>query len=88
MPSKTDRIEVRTDAATGDLIRRGADLAHTSTSQFVVDAARDRAEALVARADVTLMPAAQFDALMASLDHPTPMPVLRRAAERPRRFKA
>jgi uncharacterized protein (DUF1778 family) len=88
MATKTDRLEVRTDAETGDLIRRGAALAHTSTSQFVVDAARDRAEVLVARADVTLMSAAQFDALMASLDHPTPMPALQRAAERPRRFKA
>jgi uncharacterized protein (DUF1778 family) len=88
MATKTDRIEVRTDTETGDLIRRGAELAHSSTSQFVIDAARDRAETLVARADVTLMPAAQFDALMASLDHPTTMPALRRAAERPRRFKA
>jgi uncharacterized protein (DUF1778 family) len=84
---KTDRIEVRTDETTGELIRRAAELSRASTSQFIIAAAVDRAEAVVARADVTLMPAVQFDAMIEAIDRANPMPNLARAAAAPRRFR-
>jgi len=42
---------------------------------------------VLARADVTLMPAEQFDTLMDSLEIPDQAPRLLEAATRPRRFK-
>jgi uncharacterized protein (DUF1778 family) len=53
---------------------------------FVIRSARAEADRVLARADQTIMPADQFDALMASLDEPDPAPLLTGAANRPRRY--
>lgn len=68
--TKTRRLEARVDEDTAELITSGASLVNESVSEFVTLAARARAEELVARADRTLMPAAQFDAMIAALDGP------------------
>ena len=44
------------------------------------------ADVVLARADTTLMPAEQFDALMSSLEVPDEAPTLLEAASPPRRF--
>lgn len=86
MTTRTERIEMRADETSEQLIRRAAAMLHESVSSFVLSAARARAERVLARAEVTLMPAEQFDALIASLDVPDPAPTLARAAARTRRF--
>ncbi|MEU4831739.1 DUF1778 domain-containing protein [Streptosporangium sp. NPDC023615] len=82
MTVKTHRIEMRTDAATEALIVQAAEATGESTSSFVLRAARAEAGRVLARPDVTLMPAEQFDELLSSLDEPDDAPVLRRVARR------
>lgn len=71
--TKDKRIEARADAVAHDLITRAASLSNETLSSFVVKAALEKAEVLIARADRTFMPAEQFDALIASLDDLTPV---------------
>jgi uncharacterized protein (DUF1778 family) len=84
--ARTERIEMRTTQEEHDLITRAADASHVTTSSFVLAAARSEASRVLARADVTIMPADQFDELMAALDTPEPIPTLARLAAAPRRF--
>ena len=86
MSLKTRRMEARVDAETDELIRRAAELTHESVSSFVVRAARAEADRVMARTDATVMPADQFDAVIASLEEAEPAPALARVAARPRRF--
>jgi uncharacterized protein (DUF1778 family) len=57
-----------------------------TTTDFVREAVLDRVEHVRARAARTLMPAAQFDVLVASLDVADETPNLARAFTRKRRF--
>lgn len=66
--TKTRRLELRTDEATHHLITEAAELTHVTKSVFVADAARQAAERVIARADVTLMDPDVFDTMMVSLD--------------------
>lgn len=84
--SKTERIELRVSADDKDVIAAAAEMEHTTTTDFVRDAVLDRAHHVRARADRTLMPADQFDALIASLDQPDDTPNLARAFAHKRRF--
>jgi uncharacterized protein (DUF1778 family) len=81
---KTRRMELRTDPATDDLITEAAQLAHTSKSAFVADAARLAAQRLIARSDTTLMATELFDSMMATLDTPDDAPGLAEIAALPR----
>ena len=71
--TKKRRFELRTDEATDQLIAEAADLLYVTKSAFVADAARQAAEKVVARSDVTLMSPVVFD---------TPPPLDRAAIER------
>ena len=82
--TKTRRLELRTDEATDQLISEAAELLHVTKSAFVADAARQAAEKIVARSDVTLMSPAVFDTMMASLDVPDGSPELAKLAKLPR----
>lgn len=84
--SKTERIEVRLSADDKDAIAAAAAAAGLTTTEFVRDAVLDRAQHVRARADRTLMPAEQFDALVAALDVPDDTPNLTRAFAHERRF--
>ncbi|MFF3439394.1 DUF1778 domain-containing protein [Streptosporangium sp. NPDC002721] len=86
MTAKTHRIEVRPDASTKELIMRAALAMGESISSFVLRAARAEAGRVLARPDVTPMPADQFDDLVDSLDEPDEAPRLREAARRPRAY--
>jgi uncharacterized protein (DUF1778 family) len=86
MAVKTRRIEMRADPDSEQRIAQAAAARRQSVSTFVLAAAVREADRVLARADVTLMPAAQFDALMDSLEIPDQAPRLLQAAGRPRRF--
>ncbi|GAA1550763.1 hypothetical protein GCM10009827_084280 [Dactylosporangium maewongense] len=79
---KTERIEVRATTDEAERIELAAQVQHLSVSAFVVQAATSAADQVIARTDITLMPADQFDELMASLDEPDDMPGLARAFDR------
>src|SRR5665648_42782 len=82
--TKKRRFELRTDEATDQLISEAADLLHVTKSAFVADAARQAAEKIIARADVTLMSPVVFDTMMASLEMPDESPELAKLAKLPR----
>lgn len=84
--SKTERIDVRMTADDKATIGAAAELEHVRTADFVRDAAMDRAQIVRARTERTLMPAAQFDELIAALDAPDKAPVLARMLAHKRRF--
>ncbi|GAA3841087.1 hypothetical protein GCM10022243_04330 [Saccharothrix violaceirubra] len=68
MSTKEARLDFRLDQDQKGRIERAAELSRKSTSAFVVDAAMDAADKVLARADVTIMSAEQFDSLMSALD--------------------
>jgi uncharacterized protein (DUF1778 family) len=84
--SRTERIELRVSAEDKAAIAAAAATEQVTTTDFVRDAVLDRVEHVRARADRTLMPARQFDALVASLDVADETPNLARAFAGRRRF--
>jgi uncharacterized protein (DUF1778 family) len=86
MATKTQRIEMRTDPDSEARIVQAAAVTHESVSSFVLRAATSEADRVLARTNVTLMSAEQFDALIDSLDVPDSAPVLSRLAATRRRF--
>ncbi len=88
MASKTRRMEQRIDEETDALLTRAAAVTHETVSAFVVRSARTEASRVLARSDLTMMPAEQFDAMVAALDAPPRrIPELADAASRARSFK-
>jgi uncharacterized protein (DUF1778 family) len=86
MATRTKRIEMRADAESEALISAAAAARRVSVSAFVLEAAIEEAGRVLGRADLTLMPADQFDALIAALDEPDEAPRLAQAARHPRRY--
>jgi uncharacterized protein (DUF1778 family) len=84
--AKTRRLELRTDENTDRMITEAAELMHVTKSAFVADAARQAAEKVIARADVTLMAPEVFDLMMASLDRADESAELAALAALPRRI--
>lgn len=91
MAAKAKRLEARLTSTQRRQIEHAAELAGESVSSFVVLAALDRADIVVRDMTSTVVPAAYFDQLLASLDEPDEAPRLLRAArdaDRHRRLKA
>jgi uncharacterized protein (DUF1778 family) len=86
MATKDERLEMRVSKSDRDLIENAADQVHENISDFTRSAAVERAQHVLARSNVTMMPAAQFDALLNSLDEADEAPALAEAFARPRRF--
>jgi uncharacterized protein (DUF1778 family) len=83
MSNRTERIEARIEPDRADRIRFASSLSHTSVSGFMVDAASEKAEQVIADANYTMVPADYFDALLAALDEPfKPIEALQAAAAR------
>jgi uncharacterized protein (DUF1778 family) len=81
MPEKTERIEARIAPERAERIRFASSLTHTSVSAFVVDAASEKAERVIAETSYTIVPDGYFDALLRALDKPAkPIEALQRAA--------
>jgi uncharacterized protein (DUF1778 family) len=85
MAAKADRLETRLTPTQRKQIEQAAALAGESVSSFVVLAALDRADVLVAEQASTVVPAAYFDQLLASLDDPGEAPRLVRATRETKR---
>jgi len=91
MAAKAERLEARLTSTQRRQIEHAAKLAGESVSSFVVLAALDRADIVVRDMTSTVVPAAYFDQLLASLDEPDEAPRLLRAvrdADRHGRLKA
>jgi uncharacterized protein (DUF1778 family) len=80
MAAKAERLEARLTPTQRKQIEQAAALAGESISSFVVLAALDRADILVRDQASTIIPAAYFDQLVASLDEPEEAPRLARAS--------
>jgi len=80
MANTDAHIEVLLTPAQRKRIEQAAALAGASVSSFIVRAALDRADALAAKQASTVVPAAYFDQLVASLDEPADAPRLASAA--------
>jgi uncharacterized protein (DUF1778 family) len=81
--AKSARIEVRTDARREALLKEAARLSDQTLTAFILDAASQRAEEVVAQANTTVVPSAFFDALLVALDQPrTPNAALEKAGSR------
>jgi uncharacterized protein (DUF1778 family) len=82
MAVKSGRLEARVSPEQRARLEWAASLAGTSVSAFVVDAAVDRAEELLAAQMSTSVPADYFDQLVNALDQPDRAPALAKAARR------
>lgn len=80
MAAKAERLEARLTSTERKQIEHAAALAGESVSSFVVLAALGRADVLVREQASTVVPAAYFDRLVASLDEPEDAPGLARAS--------
>lgn len=78
---------MRAEPEREERIRLAAQLRHQSVSSFVLDAASERAESVIAEAAVTVVPADFFDELLAALARPAEVSdALSRVARAPRRY--
>ncbi|MHB1568684.1 MAG: type II toxin-antitoxin system TacA family antitoxin [Solirubrobacteraceae bacterium] len=85
MAPRTDRIEARIDPNSADRIRYASALEQMSMSGFVVAAATEKAERVIAEHAYTLVPSDYFDRLLEVLDQAAePMPELAAVARRER----
>jgi uncharacterized protein (DUF1778 family) len=81
-------INMRTTTEHKERIRRAAELRHTSLSQFILDAAINHADEVIAEQHVTVLPAAFFDEFYDSLSRPAEtIPELQALAARPRPYE-
>jgi uncharacterized protein (DUF1778 family) len=87
MAARTRRIGARVNPGVAGRITEAAFLTGESVSAFIVRASLVEADRVLARADMTFMPAVQFDAMLESLDDPDSAPRLTQAAARPRRYQ-
>ena len=68
--ARTERIQLRAEPELERRIRYAAKLAGQSLTDFMLDAASERAEEVIASAQVTVVPEDFFDALWEALDEP------------------
>lgn len=86
MSVKSDRVEARLSPEQRRRIALAAEYTGESLSAFMVGAAVERADELIATHTATVVPTEFFDQLLAALDQPAePSPRLAAAAARARR---
>lgn len=85
MAVKAGRFEARLSEEERDRIEHAAAATGESMSAFVVGAAVERAEEVIAAATTTAVPTDYFDALLAALDEAEAAPRLAKAARRAKR---
>jgi uncharacterized protein (DUF1778 family) len=84
MATKSERLEARVSPEQRARLEWAAQTAGLSLSTFVLDAAVDRAEEILATETTTLVPIDYFETLLANLDAPDQAPTLARSARRAR----
>jgi uncharacterized protein (DUF1778 family) len=67
---RTDRVEARVSPDQRERIERAASFSGESMSTFMVSAAVQRADEVIAEQSATVVPAGYFDQLLAALDEP------------------
>jgi uncharacterized protein (DUF1778 family) len=82
---KSERLEARVSPDQRARLERAAAISGSSLSAFVVDAAVERADEVVAAQESTTVPADYLDRLVAELDQPSAAPALANAARRAKR---
>ena len=82
MVVKSDRLEARISPEQRARLEWAASLAGVSLSTFVIDAAVERADEVVAGEMSTSVSATYFDELVSALDDAEKAPTLRNAARR------
>src|SRR5712671_2837928 len=82
--AKVERIEARLSAEQRLKIEHAAALAGEPLSTFLVNAAAERADQLIAAETTTVVPAEYFDRLLAALDDADAVPGLDAAVRRTR----
>lgn len=82
MPARSERVEARLSAEERAQIERAARFEGRSVSKFMVEAAVERADQVLAEQTVTVVPADYFDVLVSALDVPDGAPRLTRASKR------
>jgi uncharacterized protein (DUF1778 family) len=88
MAVRTDRVEARVSPDQRERIERAAAFAGESMSTFMVSAAVQRADEVIAERSATVVPADYFDQLLAALDEPPEKaPRLAAAAKKTRRHR-
>jgi uncharacterized protein (DUF1778 family) len=88
MATRTSRLELRADPERERRIRFAAELCRQSVSAFVLDAAGEKAERVIATSTATSVPSEFFDQLWQALDAaPQPNEALRRRAASPSRVQ-
>ena len=85
---KTERLEARLSPHDRERIEQAASAAGLSVTGFVVSAAVERADEIIAAATTTVVPAEYFDDLLSALDEPEAAPRLAKAVRRARRSAA
>lgn len=70
MGNRTEQVSARIDPARMARIRYASALRSTTVSAFIVDAAYQKAEAVIDEHRTTLVPSDYFDRLIAALDEP------------------
>ena len=86
MTIKTERFEIRLAEDGRNQIEAAAGAVGETLTEFVRNAAIQRADQVLALSSRTLMPAEQFDAMIRSLDIADDAPELAKAVARGRRF--
>lgn len=82
MAAKTERIEARLSRSERRRIDKAAALEGQSLSSFMVAAAAEKAEQVIAAQTTTVVPTEYFDRLVSAIDRADPAPRLARAAKR------
>ncbi|MAQ14287.1 MAG: hypothetical protein CMN30_05780 [Sandaracinus sp.] len=77
------RLEARIDPDLDHMIDEAARQLHLSKTAFISQMLREASMKVIARADVTLMDAAEFDRMVASLETPDESPELKELFSRP-----
>jgi uncharacterized protein (DUF1778 family) len=85
MAVKTDRLEARLSPDERARIEAAASAAGLSVSAFMVGAAVERADEIIAATTTTVVPADYFDELLAALDATESAPRLAKATRRAQR---
>lgn len=88
MATRTSRIELRADPEREQRIRYAAELRRQSVSAFVLEAAADLAEQVIASSAATVVPSKFFDQMWKALAAPPePNAALQRRSVSARRVK-
>jgi uncharacterized protein (DUF1778 family) len=82
------RLGLRVDESDKSLLAQAAELEHTTVTSFVMDAARTRAERVLAEHRTVRVSAETYDRFVAALDEaPAPKPRLRKLLNEGSKFR-